>query len=135
MLRKSAVSNALAVIFENVDFSWSSLKVTKLSKFWLFCLCDLQEQRFWNGCLKNLSTGFIFFNLVSDLKVKFLKKWVLITGIRVFHLSIFKKLNNFVGFITLVVRKWLIYMRNLVAAPAFTCLMIDCSTAEIKVLR
>ena len=33
MLRKSPASNVWAAIFKNADFSWSSLKVTKLSKF------------------------------------------------------------------------------------------------------
>ena len=33
MLKKSPGSNACAAIFRNVDFSWSSLKVSKLSKF------------------------------------------------------------------------------------------------------
>ena len=33
MLRKSPTSNARAAIIKNADFSWSSLKVTKLSKF------------------------------------------------------------------------------------------------------
>ena len=33
MLRTAPASNALAEIFGNSDFSYSSLKVTKLSKF------------------------------------------------------------------------------------------------------
>ena len=33
MLRKSPASYASAGIFKNADFSWSSLKVTKLIKF------------------------------------------------------------------------------------------------------
>ena len=33
MLRKSAGSNACAAIFKNAEFSQSSLKLTKLSKF------------------------------------------------------------------------------------------------------
>ena len=36
MLRKSPTSNAWGAIFENTDFSWSSLKVTKLSKLAYF---------------------------------------------------------------------------------------------------
>ena len=36
MLRKSSAWNAWAAIFKNADFSYSSLKVTKLSKFQLF---------------------------------------------------------------------------------------------------
>ena len=40
MFRKSPASNTWAVIFKNADFSYSPLKVTKLSKFkhfFLFC--------------------------------------------------------------------------------------------------
>ena len=33
MLRKSPASITWAAIFKNADFSWNSLKVTKLSKF------------------------------------------------------------------------------------------------------
>ena len=33
MLRKSQASDAWAAIFKNTDFSWNSLKITKLSKF------------------------------------------------------------------------------------------------------
>ena len=33
ILRKSPALNAGPSIFENVDFSWSSLKITKLNKF------------------------------------------------------------------------------------------------------
>ena len=33
MLRKSPTSNARALIFKNTYFSWSSVKVTKMTKF------------------------------------------------------------------------------------------------------
>ena len=36
MVRKSTDSNAWAGIFKNADFSKSSLKVTKLSKYYIF---------------------------------------------------------------------------------------------------
>ena len=43
MLRKSSASDAWAAIFENTDFSKSSLEFTKLSKFRIFsylkCFC------------------------------------------------------------------------------------------------
>ena len=40
------------------------------------------------------------------------------TLINSFTCFFIRKLNNFVGFITPVVKKWLIHMRRLVAAPA-----------------
>ena len=41
MLRKSPTSNTWAAILKNADFSLSSLKVTKLSKFQHFFLLKL----------------------------------------------------------------------------------------------
>ena len=38
MLRKSSASDTSAAIFENTDFSYSTSKVTKLSKFLAFFL-------------------------------------------------------------------------------------------------
>ena len=40
MLRKSPASNTGGAIFKNADFSFSFLKVTKLSKFRIF-LCEV----------------------------------------------------------------------------------------------
>ena len=53
------------------------------------------------------------------------------TLINSFTCFFLRKLNNFVGFITPVVKKWLIQMISLLAAR----LMIDCTTAQIEVLR
>ena len=41
MLREPPASNALAAIFKNADFSYSSLKVAELSDFWQFFLLKI----------------------------------------------------------------------------------------------
>ena len=53
---------------------------------------------------------------------------IVFTLINPFICFFLTKLNNFAGFITSVVKKWLIRMRSLVAAPALlvlTYLMVD----------
>ena len=53
-------------------------------------------------------------------------------------LAFLKNLNNFVGFITPVLVKWLIHMKNLVTAPALLVRhvsIIACTTVQIEVSR
>ena len=54
------------------------------------------------------------------------------TQINSFTCFFFKKINNFVGFITPVVKKWLIHTERLVAAPALLVLSRVLLTVRLR---